>query len=318
MQQNVRNQQNRRRFLLCFGCLCVILILSMMFFPVKWNRPQVMTTDEIRRRLDEICLQEGLASGEVWQGGEESSSLSFALWLGSRLFGQKDPLREWKQMDTVPLAKAEGLRIGDILCTPGHAAVIYSISEAGEIRTIECMDTEDHLIFLGGFFLNEPENALFQDVVDRCGFECLLTAPNNESPVLWSGRMAALPEEPVITGATWPTVLSNGQSFGLRGTVSCKYPILEIRATVTNRVTDAVIFDVAVSPNECVYRIGSPVSEPINEGLVFNSPECANSWLNYKLTASYDREGVISSKVLLDQNFRVGKPVMESPDTDTH
>lgn len=314
MGKNLRNQPNRRLLLCCLAGLCVMLVLIAVYFVLRRPPFQAVTSSQISQRLEEICRRGGLVSGEIWKGHEESSSLSFASWLGGTLFGQKNPVNEWKRLETVPLAKAEGLRVGDILCTPGHAAVICSVSEAGEIRTIECQDDGDHVIRVGGFYLNDPENAFFQDLVGRCGFECLLTAPNNESPVLWSGRLAALPEEPVITEATYPTVLSNGQSFGLRGTVSCRYPMTEIRGMVINRVTGAVIFDVSVNPNDCVYRIGNPVSEPINEGLVFNSPECANSWLRYRLTAQCDVDGEIRSFVLLDQQFQVGKPVTEPPE----
>jgi hypothetical protein len=124
---------------------------------------------------------------------------------------------------------------------------------------------------------------------------------------------ASLPEEPVITGATYPTTLSNGQSFGLRGTVSCRYPITEIRAKVTNRVTKAVIFNVAVTPNANTYAIGNPTSEPINDKLAFNSSKCYDSYLNYSLTVTYTKDGASLSKVVLDKNFKVGSPAGSIP-----
>ncbi len=126
-------------------------------------------------------------------------------------------------------------------------------------------------------------------------------------------REDALPEEPMISEETAPTVLSNDQSFGLRGNIVCKYNLTEVRGTVTNRVTGATIFDVPVYPNATSYSIGKPTSETINDQLVFNSPECSNSWLNYKVTVKYDKNGEICTKVLIDQNFKVGTPLVEEP-----
>ncbi len=127
-------------------------------------------------------------------------------------------------------------------------------------------------------------------------------------------RESAWPEEPVISGATWPTALRNDQSFGLRGRIVCRYPMTEIRGTVTNRVTGEVLFDVPVNPNSTSYKIGDPTSEIINDSLVFNSPACSNSWLNYRLTAQYERDGETRTAVLIDQNFKVGTPATAEPE----
>ena len=61
-------------------------------------------------------------------------------------------------------------------------------------------------------------------------------------------RESQYPEEPEISGETWPTALSNGQFFGLRGIIVCRYPLTEIQETVTNRVTKEVIL--------CAFRDG--------------------------------------------------------------
>ena len=124
----------------------------------------------------------------------------------------------------------------------------------------------------------------------------------------------ALPEEPQISGETYPVALSNGQFFGLRGTIVCRYPMTRITGTVTNRVTGETIFDISVAPHSTSYAIGNPTSETINDRLEFNSPRCSNSYLNYALTVEYEKDGQTLSKVVLDKNFKVGSPEGEDPD----
>ena len=126
-------------------------------------------------------------------------------------------------------------------------------------------------------------------------------------------RAEALPEEPEISGETYPTVLSNGKAFGLRGSILCRYTITEIRATVTNRVTGEILFNTAVQPFSNSYAIGNPTSEIINDSLEFNNPKCSNSWLKYKVTVRYSKEGNTYEKTVLDRNLKVGMPPEEEP-----
>ena len=105
-----------------------------------------------------------------------------------------------------------------------------------------------------------------------------------------------------------------GLSRLLRGTIVCRYPLTEVRGTVTNRVTREVIFDVPVYPKATSYKIGDPVSEEINDRLAFNNPACSNSWLNYRLTAAYQKDGESFTKILIDRNFKVGTPPDEEPE----
>ena len=140
------------------------------------------------------------------------------------------------------------------------------------------------------------------------------SAPAAAEPEPDTAGDVVLPEEPEISDARYPTVLSNGQSFGLRGKILCRYLLTEVRGTVANRVTGEVIFDVPVYPNATYYAVGNPTDETINDSLVFDSPECSNSYLNYKLTVKYKKDGEYRTKVLLDQNFKVGTPVGDPPD----
>ncbi len=143
------------------------------------------------------------------------------------------------------------------------------------------------------------------------------TADNRGKQVdesIQQAREAALPEGPEISGETYPTTLSNGQSFGLRGNIICRYPMTRIRGMVTNRITGETVFDISVTPNATSYSIGNPTSETINDRLEFNNPRCSNSYLNYQLSVEYEKDGKTCTKVLLDQDFKVGTPPGEAPE----
>ena len=122
-------------------------------------------------------------------------------------------------------------------------------------------------------------------------------------------------EEPGISGETYPTALSNGQSFGLRGTIICQYPMTEIRGTILNLVTGEKLFDVYVPlAGTTSYTIGIASGETINDHLDFSSDRCCNSYLNYQLTVQYEKDGETLSKVVLNRDFTVGSPLYDPPD----
>ena len=122
-----------------------------------------------------------------------------------------------------------------------------------------------------------------------------------------------LPEEPVISGETYPVSMNNGQSFGLRGTIICRYPITNIQGTVVNLTTGEILYDVSVTPNTTFYTIGSSGGETINDRLDFSSPRCSNSYLNYRLTVQYEKDGVNCTRIILNRDFQVGSPLGEPP-----
>ncbi len=300
---------NKRRTVLIVLICLAVLIPAGILLAVQGGSPREMTEKMVAKKLDTLC---GKFSSGTWTDG--GGSLEFAGYLGGQLFGQRDVYTEWEKLDAIPQIKARGLRAGDIICGGNHGAVVRSVSEGGEIRVVECDDEGEKRIRKDCFFLDDPKNATFTRMVEQDRVDCVYYAPNNTSPVLWSAVLDGLPEEPEISGETYPTVLSNDQSFGLRGKILCKYPMSEIRGIVTNRVTGERIFDVAVQPHDTIYYIGNPVSETINDQLVFNSPECSNSWLNYSVVVQYEKEGETLKKVVLDRNFKVGTPREEEPD----
>lgn len=301
----------RLRRLCCAFLLITLFCLALSPCLANGEPP---AAEDVSSRLEALLQASALQDGSIWTdvSEDDSASAAFAAFLGKGLFGDEDPYTAWEQISTKPLVKARGVCAGDILCTPSHTALIFTATEAGEIRTVECSD-EDGTIRIGGFFLGDTESATFEDICTKYGFTCLLHAGENASPVLWSRRIESLLEGPVITGATYPTFLSNNQFFGLRGTVSCKYLITKIQATVTNRVTLETIFDISVYPDAYTYVIGRPVTETINDSLVFNSPECANSYLNYTLTVFYEKGGETLSESVLSRDFQVGMPLVKEP-----
>ncbi len=207
----------------------------------------------------------------------------------------------WKAYTVAQITNSGGVQPGDIIRTGSHSAVVYSVTSNGSFTVAECWGGTKNRIAIGHGFNGKGESTVLSSI---SGVKYVLRYGN---------IVQELPEEPTITGATYPTKLNNGSSFGLRGTITCKYTINEICATVTNRVTKASIFNVSVTPNSTAYSIGSPTSEIINSKLAFNSSSCYNSYLNYKLTVRYTRNGSSYSKVVLDQNFTVGTPASGIP-----
>ena len=230
----------------------------------------------------------------------------FASFIGWKLTGSKPKTGNinsssglgsgWKAYTVMQITNSGGVQPGDIIRTGSHSAVVYSVNSNGSFTVAECWGGTKNTISIGHGFNGKGSSSKLSSI---SGVKYVLRYGNT---------VQELPEEPTITGATYPTTLSNGSSFGLRGTITCKYTINEICATVTNRVTKANIFNVSVTPNSTSYSIGSPSSETINSKLAFNSSSCNNSYLNYKLTVRYTRNGSSYSKVVLDQNFTVGTP----------
>ena len=115
-----------------------------------------------------------------------------------------------------------------------------------------------------------------------------------------------LPEIPKISAdATAPTSLSNGSSFWLKGTISCKYTMTEVRGRIYNCTTGNKIFDIPVTPNSTSYALGT-TGEKINDGLIFGDSRLNNSWCRYELIVTYNKNGTSYIRRLFDRYFTVG------------
>ncbi len=122
-----------------------------------------------------------------------------------------------------------------------------------------------------------------------------------------------LPEQPTISGETYPTALANGKSYGLRGTISCKYTITNITARIYDASTREVAkhkdkgtpIEKSVSPNKTSYAIGNPTSETINSTLEFNYLPY-NNYYRYIIEATYTKDGTSYKTTVLDKPFTVG------------
>ena len=123
----------------------------------------------------------------------------------------------------------------------------------GSYRT----DYGHELIFLGlenngGVFWEGNYDGLGNVRIWKCSWNELYTRFNNKGYIYIPYIMCPnptkvpktdLPEEPTISGATYPTAIENGKSFGLRGTVSCKYNMTSLRASII----DGETFEIAKS-----------------------------------------------------------------------
>ena len=115
------------------------------------------------------------------------------------------------------------------------------------------------------------------------------------------------PEVPEMTGGTAPSAISNGSSFTLKGTITCKYKLTEVRGTIYNCTTGAKVFDVAVNPNTTSYTLGTS-GEAINSNLRFGDSRLNNSWCRYELKVTYNKNGATCIKRMYDRYFKVGSP----------
>ena len=203
----------------------------------------------------------------------------------------------WVAYSSSEIINSGGVRPGDIIRTQSHSAVVYSVNADGSFTVAERWGGSHNKISIGHGF-NANGNASYL---------------NSISGVLYVLRygnavVISLPEEPEITGATYPENLSNGSTFGLRGTISCKYTMTKIEAVLTNRATHQVIsFDPApeapISAN--TYTLGN---ESVNNNLRFNDPRLYDSHLNYSLVVTYEKDGVIYTKKVIDHDFTIGNP----------
>lgn len=109
-------------------------------------------------------------------------------------------------------------------------------------------------------------------------------------------------ETPVISGEIKPTgSLPQGKSFGLRGTISCKYTLTNITAVVKDTVAGTEKFNVSVTPNTTSYTIGAS-GEQINNKIAFGTLPVG--YYNYKVTATISS----GTYTLIDSNFTIGTP----------
>lgn len=126
--------------------------------------------------------------------------------------------------------------------------------------------------------------------------------------IIIPGTVAQL-EYPTISNGTAPTELANSvSSFGLRGTITSKYPITEIHGTIYNCTTGTITSDVTVAPNNTSYTLGGS-GEKINDGLKFGDARLKDSWCRYVLKVIYNKEGTSCVKYMYDRYFKVGNPV---------
>ena len=254
------------------------------------------------------CTSNSFAGGTQCYG--------FGRWMGYLLwpeYGNPQNCKGWTKVSGSAVSSVT-LEPGDIICQGNtiHTAIVYQVSGT-TVSVAEVWGNNgtkvggaNHGSAVGcriawGYYNGNSNNKAMSTIlslVQKAGGYIL------KHPAV----TASLPEEPQISGATYPKDLSNGQSFGLRGTISCKYTLTEIRAIVVNRSTGNEIFNKAVTPNKTSYSIGNPTSEPINSTLKFGDSRLNNSYCNYSVYAKYTKNGATVTKQVIDYNFTVGNP----------
>ena len=204
----------------------------------------------------------------------------------------------WTAYSVSQIKSMGGVRPGDIIRNGSHSAVIYSVS-GSSFTVAECWGGRSNKIRIGGGFNGSAKTL---DAIS--GIKYILRYGKPVSPEL-------LPESPEISGATWPTSLSYGSSFGLRGNILCRYTMTSINATVTDTVSGERKFDVTVTPNSTSYSIGP---EDINNKILFNKlPN--NRYYRYTIRVTCNRSGSLYTTVVLDKEFKVGSPAATAAPT---
>lgn len=245
----------------------------------------------------------------------------FARYMGYLLwpeYGNPQNCKGWTKISGSAISSVT-LEPGDIICQGNtiHSAIVYKVS-GSTVTVAEVWGNhgtkvggDNHGSAVGcqiawGYYNGNSGNK---------SMSTILTLVKNAGGYILKHPTvtASLPEEPQISGATYPKDLSNGQSFGLRGTISCKYTMTEIRAIVTNRSTGVEVFNVPVTLNSTSYSIGNPTSETINSQLKFGDSRLNNSYCNYSIYVKYTKDGTTCSAQVMDYNFTVGSPSSLTP-----
>ena len=139
----------------------------------------------------------------------------------------------------------------------------------------------------------------------RSRFICAILQPKLTAGV---ANPISLSEYPIIENATAPTTLSNNQSYTLKGDISCKYTITELRGVLykcNSDGTKTVMSEKTVNPNNNYYSMGGDV---IDTSLKFGDSRLNNSWCLYELTAKYNKNGTTWTKRLFYRYVKIGSP----------
>lgn len=115
--------------------------------------------------------------GYYFAGGIEC--WGFAGFLGYQLSGHTNPYATWTKYSSISaLDAAGGLKVGDILRTNTHSAMVYSISSDGTIKFAQCCGGEYNKIRVNeGYASGGTLRTNFDSIVNNCGFQFVIRSP---------------------------------------------------------------------------------------------------------------------------------------------
>ena len=231
----------------------------------------------IAAKIDSICNQYSFASGKYWSYNQSTGNSSsyvasankantassgwtggvsgwvgyqfaggsecwaFAGFVGYKLFGQTNPYASWTKYSSADAVRTNGLRAGDIIRTPNHSAVIYSIDSNGIISTVECWGSRWNEIRVHGGF--NGWSLTFDQIVSKYGLSYVLHYSGNDSEILWPAQVHAdtLEFRDVVYPKTFRINTTNGW-FLQGGSLVSDVNLTSIRSIIT-RVSDGKTID---------------------------------------------------------------------------
>lgn len=227
----------------------------------------------------------------------------FAYWLATYLF-QENPRKKWETI-TYP-GKRFSPEPGDVVGTgsTNHTAIVWKV-EGDYIQFVECWggSKSKNIIKYGGYNGDTSSiSALASRVVTWRKHPKNLPVTGVPSSGVSESVMSSI----YISGAQYPTGnLSQGQMFGIRGTIHSVYKLSNVEATIYNNFGN-VVQEKSVVPNKTSYDLRTT----INNAMVFNTLGTGS----YRFVVSAtDVKGV--NKNVIDQNFSVGSVSMPSIST---
>lgn len=187
----------------------------------------------------------------------------FAGWIGDYIFGQGSPYSKWEKYvngNTSNLC----IEPGDIVRMNGHSAMVWKIENINGIeyaKFIQAYGDSGCKIDFNYFNRNKKISSL-QYIRKNC--KHIYKHPGG---TIWTSDISNANSSIIFTNMITPTGnLSQGQMFGLYGTISSTYKLSSVRAEILNSAGQAVQSK-TVTPNSTSYSMRGA----INNAMIFNN-----------------------------------------------
>ncbi len=194
----------------------VMLLLAMICMFVFTSAVAEHSTNEIQR----ICDEYGFTTGRYWSYSEGSGNptaytasdqkattttstqkgrpgdgdykgyrfaggsecWAFAGFIGYKLSGFSNPYdRSWTKFESLnSLNAAGGIAVGDLIRTRNHSAIVYSISDNGNLRFVQCGGGINNSISVDGFFNWDSACQDLNSIIAKYGLTAIFRDPNSK------------------------------------------------------------------------------------------------------------------------------------------